>query len=206
LTQRGWTPLGLATQNILRSASRGELVVPFAFTSATQCCVFSVVGPSILPSDLRVLHITKTQFVRFCSHKSIPEMISVIQIDNIPMPQTKSVKFLGVIVDQNPTWSEHITQITNKVSKNIGILSRISYKLPAHTLISLYYSLIYPYLAYCNMIWSSNYVTRISHLVTLHKKAIRIITKSSHNSRTSHMFRKHSILKIDQIKIYQTGQ
>src|SRR6218665_653199 len=56
------------------------------------------------------------------------------------------------------------------------------------------------------MIWSSNYVTRISHLVTLQKEAIRIITKSSYNSHTSHMFRKHSILKVDQIKIYQTSE
>src|SRR6218665_2670427 len=92
-------------------------------------------------------------------------MTPLIQIDNILIPQTK-------FVDQNLTWSEHITQISNKIglSKNIDILSRISYKLPAHILISLYYSLIYPYLAYCNMIWSSNYVTRISHLVTLQKK------------------------------------
>src|SRR6218665_3343466 len=93
-------------------------------------------------------------------------MTPPVQIDNIPIPQTKSVKSLGVIVDQNLTWSEHITQISNKVSKDIGILLHISYKLPAHTLTSLYYSLIYPYLAYCNMIWSSNYVTRIPHLVT----------------------------------------
>jgi len=42
-------------------------------------------------------------------------MTPLIQIDNIPIPQTKSVKFLGVIVDQNLTWSEHITQIA-KVS------------------------------------------------------------------------------------------
>src|SRR6218665_3001757 len=116
------------------------------------------------------LNISKTSFILLCSHKKYtPEMTPLIQIGNIPSPQTKSVTFLGIIVDQNLTWSKQITQITNKVSKNIGILSRISYKLPAHTLISLYYSLIYPYLAYCNMIWSSNYVTRISHLVTLQK-------------------------------------
>src|SRR6218665_144936 len=103
-------------------------------------------------ANMLSLNISKTSFILFCSHKKyIPEMTPLIQIDNIPILQTKSVKFLG-------------TQISNKVSKNIGILSRISYKLPAHTLISLYYSLIYPYLAYCNMIWSSNYVTRISHL------------------------------------------
>src|SRR6218665_3021963 len=104
-------------------------------------------------ANILSLNISKTSFILFCSHKRyIPEMTPLVQIDNIPIPQTKSVKFLGVIVDQNLTWSEHITQISNKVSKNIGILSRISYKLPAHTLISLYYFLIYPYLAYCNMI------------------------------------------------------
>src|SRR5688572_14818797 len=46
------------TRRNLRSASRGELVVPFARTSKMQRCAFSVVGPTIwnnLPSDLRVL-------------------------------------------------------------------------------------------------------------------------------------------------------
>src|SRR6218665_4043710 len=38
--------------------------------------------------------------------------------------------------------------------------------------------------------------------LTLQIKAIRIIT----NSHTSHMFQKHSILKIDKIKIYQTSE
>jgi len=33
-------------------------------------------------------------------------IISTASIDNIPIPQTKSVKFLGVIVDQNLTWSD----------------------------------------------------------------------------------------------------
>ena len=49
---------GLATRRNLRSASRGELAVPFARTSKMQLRAFSVVGPTIwnnLPSDLRVL-------------------------------------------------------------------------------------------------------------------------------------------------------
>ena len=54
--------------------------------------------------------------------------------------------------------------------KNIGILSVISYKIPPHVLVNLYYSLIYPYWTYCNMIWSSTYTSRLTHLVILQKK------------------------------------
>jgi len=56
------------------------------------------------------------------------------------------------------------------------------------------------------MIWSSNYVTRLAHLISLQKKVIRIITKSPYNSHTSDLFQKHSILKIDQIKMYLTSK
>ena len=49
---------GLAARRNLRSASRGELAVPFAHTSKMQLRALSVVGPTTwnnLPSDLRVL-------------------------------------------------------------------------------------------------------------------------------------------------------
>ena len=49
---------GLAARRNLRSASRGELAVPFARTSKMQLRAFSVVGPTIwnnLSSDLHVL-------------------------------------------------------------------------------------------------------------------------------------------------------
>src|SRR6218665_931903 len=53
-------------------------------------------------ANMLSLNISNTSFILFYSHKKYtPEMIFLIQIDNIPIPQTKSVKFLNVIVDQN---------------------------------------------------------------------------------------------------------
>lgn len=37
----------------------------------------------------------------------IGTMTPLIQIENKPILQTKSVKFLGITMDQNLTWSEH---------------------------------------------------------------------------------------------------
>src|SRR6218665_901645 len=80
------------------------------------------------------LNTNKTTFILFCSHrKFVPEPTPLILIENTFIPQSKSVKFLGVIFDQNLSWNAHIAQISAKFAKSIGILSRISYKIrPAH--------------------------------------------------------------------------
>ena len=35
------------------------------------------------------------------------------------------LKFLSIMVDEHLTWKNHITMITNKLSKVIGILNRL---------------------------------------------------------------------------------
>ena len=114
------------------------------------------------------LNLSKTNFVLFRSHrKSVPHQNFVVSIDNIAISQVKSSKFLGVYVDEHMTWKKHIKNISTKIAKNIGILSRISYLLPCNILINLYYSLIYPYLAYCNIAWGSTYHSRLKRLIVL---------------------------------------
>jgi len=71
------------------------------------------------------LSTNKTTFIGllFCSQrKFVQEPTPLILIENTSIPQSKSVKFLGVIVDQHLSWNEHIAQSSAKVAKNIGIL------------------------------------------------------------------------------------
>src|SRR6218665_1366046 len=111
------------------------------------------------------LNLTKTFFILFASHRKIlPTKSLRLEIDGILIPQVNYINFLGAVIDKNLTWKEHISQISIKLAKNIGIISRISYKLPTHILINLYYSLVYPYIAYCNMVWASNYKSRLVRL------------------------------------------
>ena len=48
------------------------------------------------------------------------------------------------------------------------------YQKPA-TLISVYYSLIYPYLTYACTLWGNNYNAPLSQIVKLQNKAVRVI-------------------------------
>ena len=107
-------------------------------------------------------------------------------------------------MDQHLTWNIHISHIASKVSKNVGILSRIAYLLPIRLRLNLYYSLVHPYLSYCNMVWASNYASRLKRLVLLQNKAVRIISWSFTYESTAQIFYKFKIPKPEQIKIIQT--
>ena len=54
-------------------------------------------------------------------------------------------------------WSAHIHYIKNKISKSIGILFKIRNFLDNHTLRSMYFTFIYPYLIYCVEVWGNTH-------------------------------------------------
>src|ERR1043165_1920485 len=126
------------------------------------------------------LNIDKTKFILFRSRrKLLPAYNYRLTIDGQQIMQTESCKFLGVYLDQNLTWKEHITQISKKLAKNISILSRIRHCLSKNTLQSLYYSLIFPYLSYCNICWAANYTSYLKDLEILQK--LQILQKNSNH-------------------------
>jgi hypothetical protein len=98
-----------------------------------------------------------------------------IKIDNVVTEQVNKTKFLGVILNSKLTWDDHIKTISNKISKNIGILYRICHNIPQLTLINLYYTLINPYYEYCNIVWATNNSTAIQSLCRGQKRAMRAI-------------------------------
>ena len=75
-----------------------------------------------------------------------------ITLNNEILTRVEYTKFLGVYIDERLLWKNHIQQIENKVSKNIGKIYRLSHYLPHHVLRILYSSLILPNITYCNII------------------------------------------------------
>ena len=74
------------------------------------------------------------------------------------MKRVESIKFLGVLLDENLSWKDHIKYIENKVAKNIGLfglLYRAKLFLDKNSLLALYYSYIDTYLNYAYLSWDS---------------------------------------------------
>ena len=72
-------------------------------------------------------------------------------IDAITLERETATKFLGVIIDENVTWKAHISTISTKISKNIGILHRARLIITRKQLNQLYFSFVHSYLNYVNI-------------------------------------------------------
>jgi hypothetical protein len=153
------------------------------------------------------LNVSKSNHVLFSSGRKLPpHSDEPILIDNMNVPRVAFVKFLGVCIDQHVSWSEHITHVSAKIARSIGVITRIAALLPSKTLLSLYYSLVYPYLSYGNVVWASNYKTRLGRLLILQKRVVRVLARAPFNAHTSALFQDLGILRIDQINFYQVAE
>ena len=111
--------------------------------------------------------------------KSLTDGLDV-HLNDSQIERRESVKYLGVVVDENLKWQNHINNVSRTISRGIGIMGRARYYLSSKHLLLLYNILILPYLNYCAAVWGSNYSTRLDKLVKLQKRAVRIIGKETY--------------------------
>ena len=71
-------------------------------------------------------------------------------------------------------------------------------------MLTLYYSLVYPYLTYCNILWASTYPSHLHKLYLIQKRFVRTATYSKSRNPSSPLFAKLKILPIFDINILQT--
>ena len=69
----------------------------------------------------------------------------------------------------------------------------------------LYYSLVYPFLAYGLVVWENTYATTLKPIVTLQKQALRIITFSKRDAQSSSIFSQLGLIKFMDMVTMQTA-
>ena len=111
----------------------------------------------------------------------------------------KATKNLSIYINENLSWMDHISYISNKLSKSIEILYCVSSIINIDALRNLYCTLILPYLSYCAMVWGNTYTTNLMPLYLKQKKAIRIVCNVKYRDHTPELFYDMKLLTIYQI-------
>ena len=140
------------------------------------------------------LNVANTKFMVFHMHQkavTYPDLY----LNGNKIERVTQFNYLGLILQANLSWNKHISHISLKVSKTIGILNRLKSIYPRKVLLTLYNTLILPHFNYCILSWGS--VLRENHqLHLLQKKAIRIITNSNYIAHTEPLLKELELLKI----------
>lgn len=147
-----------------------------------------------LNSNKLSINTSKTKFMLFYMHgKKIPTLH--LSMKNSELTMVDSFNFLGVVLDKHMNWKPHIDYISTKLSKTVGLLSKMKYTLPGNILLMLYNTMVQSHLTYCILIWGK----RTKRLFKIQKKAIRAISRSRYAAHTDPIFKKYKILKLDDL-------
>ena len=95
----------------------------------------------------------KSEFIYFGSHQQLEKCtVNALQQDNTIIKRSHSVKYLGVILDENLSFHQHITSKCNIAAINIQRISSIRNYLTIESAKQLAHSFVLPHLDYCNAI------------------------------------------------------
>ena len=118
---------------------------------------------------------TKTDLLNSTNHHI---QTTPLTFGNHTLDPSESHKHLGVILQNNCRWDEHVQFIANKVNMLIACLRNYKYRLSRKSLETMYKSFIIPHFDYADIVWDNCTDTQSNVLEKLHLEAIRIIIGS----------------------------
>ena len=154
---------------------------------------------------LSIGHNKDTKYTLFSYHNIknsyiLPNLL--IMNENVPI--AKSVKYLGVIVDEKLNFCEHINAIQSKINSYVGLFYKIRYKLTTELLRQLYFSFIYSHIYYCAEIYGNGASQKcIEKLQLIQNKSLRALQFKNKYFPINKLHSNFNILKVQDLILFK---
>ena len=125
------------------------------------------------------------------NHKNINFSVS---INNHPISNQNSLKYLGVIFDDKLNWKPQIEKLATQVSKSCGMLFKLKHDTNISVLKSVYFALFLFHYTYSILYWGRANKTTLLPLIGFQNKAVRMLEYNK--TETTILFSNHKILEI----------
>ncbi len=158
-----------------------------------------------MASNQLTLNVKKSQFMTVTNKRNIPKLC--VKINDIPLIQCQSYKYLGIHFDDKLNWSTHVQHVCNKVSKACGALAKLRHCIPIEILIDVYNALLHSYIRYGALVWGNASETTLQPLEILVNKAIRIISFAPlGNINLSQIYQDLNLLTLSKVHSLELGK
>jgi exonuclease III len=98
-----------------------------------------------------------------------------INYNKAPLSSTDVIRYLGLFVDQNLTWDNHISKVCRQVAPKLAMLRRLSAHTPKKLLSKIYITYIQPILEYSCTVWGYTSEKNLKKIQRLQNYAARIV-------------------------------
>lgn len=167
---------------------------------------------SWLDNHLLTLNQDKTKFITFTinSRTQPPPNSIIIQTHNCknssichcnPITRTNSIRYLGVIVDQNLNWKEHVMKVSNRVRKLIYIFKTIRNACDIKLLIKIYLALCQSILTYGLNVWGGTSKTTMLFVERAQRMVLKVISRKKYTYPTHLLYSELGVLTVRKLFI-----
>ena len=125
-----------------------------------------------------VVNPEKSECMLVCSRQKRQRLLSdnlCLQYNNTYIPQVDQHKHLGVIIDHNLQWSDHIQLVTHRIASRNYQLNCIKHFLDLSTRKLYYNAYIYPLIIYCSCIWGHAAPSHMKSINSIQKRALKTV-------------------------------
>ena len=98
----------------------------------------------------------------------------------VELEKAEKEKDLGVIIDQNLTFRDHINSKVNTANRNLGIIFRTFTYIDQEIFLNLYKSLVRPHLEYATPVWSPFYKKDEIIIENVQRRTTKLVTSCKH--------------------------
>lgn len=156
-----------------------------------------------LEGNRLVLNFDKTNFMILGTKaKSKNSSEITVSVNQSLIKRVKSTKCLGVIIDEELKWTDHVDYVTKVVQSKLAILRRAKPCVPPDVLKTMYNAFVLPHFDYCSQVWSDRYQMHNDKLIKLQKYAARLILSKGINTPSSELFKELGWLPLHQRFFY----
>ena len=152
------------------------------------------------------LNLNKTNYLLFHPAKEKQSHHFLLNFVGNMLMQTIESKYLGVFIDAKLNWKAHILCLTSSGAQSVGVLYKIRHSLWKNLLKILYNALIKSKLSYAITLWASAYKSDLHKLNVLNNRAVRCITFANRHTNLNTLYKKHKILKLNELQPYELGK
>ena len=151
------------------------------------------------------LNTDKTSFTIFKTNRLIiPNLPDHIEFLNCKINRSTETKFLGLILDENLTWDQHITVICNKLKSLFHIFYNIRDFLSEQDIRTIYYSLIYSRIKYGINLYGQAAKNKIKQIQTLQNQLLKVLSSKNYRFSTNELHKEFNLLKVEDIAKQET--
>ena len=112
---------------------------------------------------------TEVIFFRSSRHSLDYDKLS-IKMNGFKLTPVDYIKYLGMYIDKHLDWNQHVHELTEKLNRANGILSKLRYNTTLDICLQVYYAIFYSYLIYGCNVWGFTLEENINAIQVLQSK------------------------------------